>query len=1035
MFMKNTRFSILLLTNLLLLFWVALPLSSEGQDYLGASAVLKQVAEQNSQPAAPQSTNALSSLRDDLKKFGDTVTNLPPDQAAKGWLDLVDRTTKTHPSPMAAADPTARAIDAQELFAALPPPAGWQELSRAIAARPKKSDNSQTLEIGLHFLAATLNNDTNARSQEITNLQAFVKGGDMQTAMTYRFLLQQLNEAILQTSDNPDAILSSLDDQIAGTSSGFGVQQINVPNLIAQVGPEKAEIFLRKALIRVGVTLQFSEPNETSRLAQKLALELIDQLKAPQWGLVNSLDAVALYEALDKRFPAETNQVSSATGIDMGNMQEDMGYSPKSQAKVYYFLGLISQGRAADAVAITKKMGPNISIMEASAAFQKMEHAGFAKDLDNFFYELLSGDPTLPVWNEYVQVAAEAGTTDRMLTLARASVARQDFSDKKKATIASVLYKALLAADQPEEAVQELHRLLAAEPPSQQSYSYGYQDNGTLAAELARLGLLLHKPEWIQEGAADVKKWLRTFDNNNQGLSWSAGPVLVAMEDILFKSNQGLEAESLLTDATAILAKPNDTRQNFGRNNSSASSPALAPLALLYHQAGRQSDVLTLLEQSPDWGASDLAKLTDQMSEPSAEMFIHAGTSSPPLAYLAADALLATGRKPEAQKVTEYLLNQYPGLDRGYELLIAQQGNDAIPRLDQQFARDQFEERPLIWKAHLLRQQNKLTEAEAVARQAIAIDPSDGEEGRGDRMRAYSELADIRDAQGEKKDADFYREVVKSIRMSEDADEYYKAGLLKRAIPMYEEALNHFADAYCIQSRLAIQLAELGKTQEAEEHYRRAYELMPDSFGRVESHCFGCEGVFNGEFAQNIAEGVFTKLVAARPDKPQVHYLLGYLREEQERYKDALTNYQAAVRLDPSYLNAWNKLDGISSHVMLPAKDRDQIVFNILRLDPLLRHASCYSFSEVSDLPGLWNAVAAANRFKPATTTNLLTLTASKAALEKKPHRANGMDEEQYYDMARQNQERISAPGDAVLQNAFINFASQLIVNNNFMEQ
>ena len=84
---------------------------------------------------------------------------------------------------------------------------------------------------------------------------------------------------------------------------------------------------------------------------------------------------------------------------------------------------------------------------------------------------------------------------------------------------------------------------------------------------------------------------------------------------------------------------------------------------------------------------------------------------------------------------------------------------------------------------------------------------------------------------------------------------------------------------------------------------------MPESFGRVESHCFGCEGVFHGELAQNIAEKVFGELAAKTPDKPQVHYLLGYLREEQGRYQEALPELQKAVKLDPDYLNAWKHLE------------------------------------------------------------------------------------------------------------------------------
>jgi tetratricopeptide (TPR) repeat protein len=350
--------------------------------------------------------------------------------------------------------------------------------------------------------------------------------------------------------------------------------------------------------------------------------------------------------------------------------------------------------------------------------------------------------------------------------------------------------------------------------------------------------------------------------------------------------------------------------------------------------------------------------------------------------YLAAEALYAEGKTNQAQAITYALLDEQPGLDRGYELLLKLQGTNAIPKLDELFKRDQFEERPLIWKAHLLRGQNQLEDAEKLLRQAISIDPSDGEEGRGDRMRVYAELAEVRAARGDQKEADFFREVVTAIRMSEHADQLYAVGLLSRAVALYAESLKHFSDAYCIQSRIAIQMSELGMEAEAEKHYQRAYELMPDSFGRVESHCFGCERAFDGEKPQSIAEKVFTKMAAERPDKPQIHYLLGYLRKEQGRFNEARTNFLAAARLDPEYLNAWIKLQEVEQEILVPPKERDEVAFNILRLDPLQRHGNA-EYRRVSDLAGLWNAVAAAAALRPQANTNLLELTASKAALEK----------------------------------------------------
>ena len=167
--------------------------------------------------------------------------------------------------------------------------------------------------------------------------------------------------------------------------------------------------------------------------------------------------------------------------------------------------------------------------------------------------------------------------------------------------------------------------------------------------------------------------------------------------------------------------------------------------------------------------------------------------------------------------------------------------------------------------------------------QAIAIDPSDGEQGQGRRMRAYAVLAVIHQALGDAEQAVFYEDVVKAIRQAEQADELYAAGLVTRAVREYEAALDRFADAYCIQSRAAVYQESLGNTAAAEKHLRRAYELMPSSFGQMESHCFGCEKAFATLNRQQIAEEVFQSLLKQMPDNPRVQYLMGYLRQEQGR--------------------------------------------------------------------------------------------------------------------------------------------------------
>jgi tetratricopeptide (TPR) repeat protein len=224
-------------------------------------------------------------------------------------------------------------------------------------------------------------------------------------------------------------------------------------------------------------------------------------------------------------------------------------------------------------------------------------------------------------------------------------------------------------------------------------------------------------------------------------------------------------------------------------------------------------------------------------------------------------------------------------------------------------------------------------------------------------MRAYSVLADILEAKGDAAAAAEFRAIVASIRISEHSDEFYRLGLYQRAFAGYREALGHFSDAYCIQSRLAVQLNKQGQHEQAAEHYRRAYELMPVSFGRVESHCFGCESVFDGAQPQSIAAEVFQSLVKKDPQNPRVHYLQGYLLEEEGHYTEALPAFRAAVQIDESYLNAWRHLQQVGEHIYLNAGDRDVVTIKLLELDPQQRHGT-YDTGRVGDLRLLWDTVA-----------------------------------------------------------------------------
>ena len=1023
-------------------------LSAPAADALrGAAAILDEVAGKTgaqAQPAAKPPSEA-ATFRADLSNFTARVSTLAPAAAAREWLALADRHAKLSPRVRFGADEEqVPPPQFTELIAALPPPAAWDDLIKAIAARPAPSGLKDAREISLRMIGSALAGDRAALAAQVTAFDDLLLKAKREEAMSLVHVSRALNEAMVALTDDPKGILAGVERQLAAAERerGYGGASIYLPDLVGIVGEAVATPLLERAL--KSKARDFSVRGKaTEALARKLALKLIDDIKAPRWELVNSLDAVELYEAFDKKFSQARPAAAANPAEAVAELEgEGLGDNYRKQtAQTYYLMGLIVRGRAADAA----KFARGLKEQDATHEFQiasgeaALAKAGFMTALDDFLHELLSQDPELPFWESYVTTAASAGTTARMLTLARAAAARPGLAGGKKGNIRENLYRALLAADQVEEGVKELRALLATAPKAGEQNRRAVRggmmtrqiDFQSHALTLARLGQLLERPEWINEGLASA---MPKADDAGDGDDYGDVYRLRGLVEVLARMGRLGDAEELLADQLARSVKLSASQRGYGGMGRSPAADPLKSLAGMYHRAGRHADVLLLLEKSPHWGAKDLAQFisTDtggmdfDIEDFSAGRFSKGGKGNP-LGQAAAAALANAGRNAEARAIVDAMLDLSGGNDRAYELLIQLSGQGVVARLDALFARDQFEERPLIWKALLLHQAGKHEEAEKIAKQAIAIDPSDGEQGKNDRMRVYSVLADIRAARGDQKEAEFLRGAVRAIRLSERADDFYAAGLLSRAVKMYQDSLTHFTDAYCIQSRLAVHLTELGQHELAAKHYEKAFELMPDSFGRVESHCFGCEGTFGAPQAQTVAERVFTSLVAKNPNKPQVHYLFGYLRQQQGRGQDSIPHYRQALKLDPDYLNAWEHLEQVSQEHQLPVAERDTIAFNILRLDPLSRHASA-SLNTVGDLRKLWSVVEAAAKFQVKPPAALLALPASREEIEKQEREAKNQRNPygRHYDDFGYGRGRPETPGAVLAQHRLLGGIAQL---------
>lgn len=750
--------------------------------------------------------------------------------------------------------------------------------------------------------------------------------------------------------DNPKGSVFLQQAYMQGGSPFGNRATIYVPDdLLAMAGKKRARellqrAFLTPAMVQLPEAYQ-EESAELRRLGKEVALANIDKLQTPQWALVDSLDDVELVKQLNERFTAPTG--------------EEQEYLKDAYWKAQSILAvsLFQEKQVGQATDILAQVDEDI-YSDAFDVFEEKENNEAAYAM---FQEIIRRNPKSPFWDYYARLARQAGREADLQAIIRV------YGNTPGAPAEHLLdcYQALIVNrlnDNDTEGAIALYRealaMLQANA-QQQVLKFEYDTGGYLGNQCVALGKMLDNADIVALGL-EILEAANTINRNkvdehSYGIDYEENELLGAYQDLEdYAALEALAQQEI--KYVQQLAKDFQGEDYEKESVQRDAAESIARLMGYYFDAlygqQRYADIVNTLNTSTQLNANYLSEYLDR---------IYIDDLPAKFAY----ALHTQGQTAAAIELLEQRLLENDDNDQLYEVYIAIRGEDAIPFLDFLTTINRFEERPLIWKAQALLEANKINQAEEVILQAMTMDPSDGDQGKGDRMRVYAVLGAIREAQGNNKDAAFFDSVLHAIRISEDADDYYRAGLHQRAIDMYKEALTYFVDAYCIQSRLAVRLMDEGREEEAIEHYAKAYELMPDSFGRIESHCFGCEGAFRGEVAQGIAQTVFTNIIAQDPTNPQAYYLMAYLRMEQDRDAEAISYLQKAVELDPEYINAWNKLRyAASDSDVLSPEEKDNIQLKLLEIDPLERHSSI-DFEEITDPKRFWpvlQEVAAINR-------------------------------------------------------------------------
>jgi tetratricopeptide (TPR) repeat protein len=1015
-------------------------------DFLGAEKVISQISHAiASEGPLPVdfAKEAAKKLKQDIEGFKTMRAKLPPDEAAQQWLTFYDRFWMLSPEvTIKAAQYEYRPIGSEYediptinyLVSAIPPPEAWESLKKEVLAR--SISNTSFQEALLRLMVFYLNHDRTNLDKSISELEAMAKFD----GSNYKNLIRYLRSDRRWEADrkNDESVAERFDAYLQSfrVERPEGRRTILVPDLVFLAGEKEAEKIILKAIAIPGISLKVPSGEKTLALAKRLLKEHVSDLIEPQWSLVTGLDDVELYEAMAKLFPEEAEKGEEPPDVfqetdryDQYRYHTDGTERDRSLARIYYIFGLIAKKRVEEAIEEAKRMeAESFDTGYFKDTWQSFEKMRYSKELMQFCTGLLMERPEFPLWNSCGLIAATTQESQTLITIIATAAEKTNLSLDLRLKIREKQVELLLAMDRVEDAITLLGETVKIDVQKETSpiQVAAAQVKFKLLSRMCKLGKLLGRPELIRESEEIYLANLKAFGQQMNPSLWG-DRFLDSSTDTMIEAHldrgEYAHAEKILVEAIqSFLMTPELVGLPFRRDlviSGGMLAEFFSRLVKIYDRAGRYGDVLTLMDNTPWWGAVDFIDLADDHKE---------------LSPIVARALHHAGRDSEAVNILKGHLYGYPEDDAAYQALIDITGPSLIPWLDELYRRDRFEERPLIWKADLLRQQGKLEEAEVTIRQALKVDPTDGEQEAGDRVRAYAVLAEILKDRGKEKDAAFFGQVVASVRTAEVGDEFTEAGLIQRSLSLYEEAAESFVDAYCVQWRLAERLSAMGNLEEARKHYEIAFERMPEQFGQVASFCFGCEGVFTHRQSRNVAEQVLTRLSFSLPQKPQIQFLLGELRESQGRKKEAYRYFRKAIELDPEYLDAWEEAYRLRSDVFLTQAEIDEIALNMLRLDPMNRHG-CVVPEEITDLKGLWSIYEESRRNNIVIPHSLLPLTASKENLDTM-FKKFGEGEWFYLMRVKKYQERRRIPemGDAVAKNQFIRKLLNFATSNGYQE-
>lgn len=892
----------------------------------------------------------------------------------------------------------------ESIISDIPGPDAWPYIIRFIEEELAGLPDGQAVKkrYVLNMLAALLKENTGEAISLTRNYLDTLKSGEKGDYHDY--MLKQVESDLYNVylkSGDPDLVKKALDGQLdqiknmgfmeralsfvfdmylrlfdGGYDLDLDMRTVSVPEILALFGEEDAKNWVDHALRQKGVKLT-SESSVVKSFLKRQIIAMGDAVAAPQWQLVDVIGdtSIGLYESIEQHFPNSNSH----------------------SAEAYYVFSLVINGQIDKAYQRIED-GFDIAAVDKEI-YSSLIDAGKAKEGYKLLKKYVDKNPKTKLVEAFIEVGVAAGEQDEVIGTLQTLRTASGLSGKDRLSVDISYLKAKFAAGAGENRAALLRKLAAQIGSIDSVPEELHEDLYSLAIELMQAGRLFNDQPLYQE----AKKLALMFLSRYRNIEDSDIDEMDFI-DQLYRNNQLVEAKERLISLA-------ESRVEEDRDPFMYSSNIFAgELLQIYVRLGDYASAMELLDQHPDWNwKTDVKDLVSIQLE-----------NDEYLGHVLAETFSYTGRQDEAGKIIRQLIYESPGYDPGYQKYLSMAGPEkAIREFEKVYTLDPFEERPLIWIAQGYLDLKEYDRAMEFLEKAVSIDPSDGEQGKDRRMLVYKLMGEVHLNKGNKEKARFFEDVVTSIRISEQADEFYDAGFTKKSLDMYEEALAYFSDAYCIQSRLAVRQVAFGMEESAFEHYQRAYELMPGSFGRMETHCLACSSVFDRKEAQTLAEEVFGQLMAAQPAKPQTWYMMGYLKKTQKDFTSANVFFGKAASIDPDYINAWKQMKDIEDDIVFSPEEYDDIALNLMRLDPMGRH-TYFEDHHIQRVSRLWKDLKANEALVFPEFTDIYTLKAAQARVNNLP------EEKRMYMHLVGDKRRVLQPGELLSKHQTISMLSYL---------